>query len=335
MEGGVKLDGWGYEVRISFDACISAINAYYHQYECCFKGAVQFMEECSSSLNSCCPFMFTHNWWHVALCYLEEDGPLQRNNNFKLISSRSIYGCWLPKSHLYKISSWFLSLKNIVLSSEDDEAKKSYFGEVEEGLVIMEDVWEKCSKGKAFFGEDHIGLVDITFGSFLSWLSVIESMNGRKVFVEAKTPALVKWAEKFASDPNVKGLLPETEKLIEFAKWSLSLRNLLSCEDDEAKKGYFEEVEEGLVRMEDVLEKCSKGKAFFGGDHIGLIDITFGSILSWLSAIEIKCGRKVFVEAKTPALVKWAQRFASDPNVKGLLPETQKLIGYAKASAAK
>ncbi|KAF7809212.1 tetratricopeptide repeat protein 38 isoform X1 [Senna tora] len=31
MEGGVKLDGWGYEVKTSSDACISAINAYYHQ----------------------------------------------------------------------------------------------------------------------------------------------------------------------------------------------------------------------------------------------------------------------------------------------------------------
>ncbi|KAF7809216.1 glutathione S-transferase U17-like [Senna tora] len=81
----------------------------------------------------------------------------------------------------------------------------------------MEDVMEKCSKGKAFFGGDHIGLVNITFGSFLRWLSVIESMNGRKVLVGAKTPALVKWAEKFASDPNVKVLLSETEKLMEFA----------------------------------------------------------------------------------------------------------------------
>ncbi|KAF4356089.1 hypothetical protein F8388_005181 [Cannabis sativa] len=31
MEGGVKRDRWGYEVRTPSDACISAINHYYHQ----------------------------------------------------------------------------------------------------------------------------------------------------------------------------------------------------------------------------------------------------------------------------------------------------------------
>ncbi|KAB5537583.1 hypothetical protein DKX38_015116 [Salix brachista] len=41
------------------------------QYQCHFKEAVDFMEECSSSWSSCSSFMLTHNWWHVALCYLE------------------------------------------------------------------------------------------------------------------------------------------------------------------------------------------------------------------------------------------------------------------------
>ncbi|XP_028793107.1 tetratricopeptide repeat protein 38 [Neltuma alba] len=48
------------------------------QYECKFKEAVQFMEGCASSWNSCLSFMLTHNWWHVALCYLEGNAPAQR-----------------------------------------------------------------------------------------------------------------------------------------------------------------------------------------------------------------------------------------------------------------
>ncbi|KAK4261210.1 hypothetical protein QN277_004240 [Acacia crassicarpa] len=48
------------------------------QYECKFKEAVQFMEGCASSWSSCLTFMLTHNWWHVALCYLEGDAPTQR-----------------------------------------------------------------------------------------------------------------------------------------------------------------------------------------------------------------------------------------------------------------
>ncbi|KAF7809201.1 glutathione S-transferase U17-like [Senna tora] len=250
------------------------------------------------------------------------------NNDLKLL------GAWFSPF----ANRWSLSLENILLSCDDNEAKKTYFEEVEEELVIMEDALEKCSKGKPFFGGDHIGLVDIIFGTSLRWLSAIEIMNGRKVLVESKTPALVKWAQRFVSDPNVKSVLPETEKLIEYGK-AIQIRRKAAAaanivrgtEDDEAMKTYFEELEEGLVIMEDVLEKCSKGKPFFGGDHIGLVDITLGSFLRWLSVIEIMNGRKVLVEAKTPALVKWAERFASDPNVKGVLPETEKLIEYAKA----
>ncbi|KAL5759637.1 hypothetical protein ACOSP7_018155 [Xanthoceras sorbifolium] len=48
------------------------------QYECRFKEAVQFMEECSSSWGSCSSFIYTHNWWHVAVCYLEGHSPMRK-----------------------------------------------------------------------------------------------------------------------------------------------------------------------------------------------------------------------------------------------------------------
>ncbi|PRQ18455.1 putative tetratricopeptide repeat protein [Rosa chinensis] len=36
------------------------------------------MESCSSSWDSCVSFMLTHNWWHVALCYMEGHSPVER-----------------------------------------------------------------------------------------------------------------------------------------------------------------------------------------------------------------------------------------------------------------
>lgn len=48
------------------------------QNDCLFKEAVEFMEACSSSWNSCSSFMYTHNWWHVAVCYLEGCSPLDK-----------------------------------------------------------------------------------------------------------------------------------------------------------------------------------------------------------------------------------------------------------------
>ncbi|XP_028793093.1 glutathione S-transferase U17-like [Neltuma alba] len=115
-------------------------------------------------------------------------------------------------------------------------------------------------------------------------------------------------------------------------KCSAAMRNVLGEEDEEARKSYLEEVEDVLVTMEGELQKCCREerKGFFGGEEIGLVDITFGSLLRWLSAIETMNGRKLMVEAKHPGLVKWAERFGSDPNVKGLMPETEKLIEYVK-----
>ncbi|XP_050237423.1 uncharacterized protein LOC126687093 isoform X2 [Mercurialis annua] len=48
------------------------------QYECRFKEAVEFMEKCSSSWSACSSFIITHNWWHVALCYLEGHSSMQK-----------------------------------------------------------------------------------------------------------------------------------------------------------------------------------------------------------------------------------------------------------------
>lgn len=48
------------------------------QYECRFDEAVKFMEESSPSWRACSSFIYTHNWWHVALCYLEGHSPIER-----------------------------------------------------------------------------------------------------------------------------------------------------------------------------------------------------------------------------------------------------------------
>lgn len=48
------------------------------QYECRFKEAVEFMEKCSKSWSPLSSFMTTHNWWHVALCYLEGNSSLDK-----------------------------------------------------------------------------------------------------------------------------------------------------------------------------------------------------------------------------------------------------------------
>ncbi|KAL5210283.1 hypothetical protein ABZP36_005906 [Zizania latifolia] len=49
-----------------------------HNQECRFKEATEFMKSSSPSWAACSSFMITHNWWHVAVCYLEGESPTWR-----------------------------------------------------------------------------------------------------------------------------------------------------------------------------------------------------------------------------------------------------------------
>ncbi|KAI5419856.1 glutathione S-transferase U18 [Lathyrus oleraceus] len=117
----------------------------------------------------------------------------------------------------YIDQKWFPCMQSII-TVEVEEERKPYFEVMEEVVERMEDAFEKCSKGKPFFGGDRIGYLDVAFGSFLGWLSVIENEYERKVLVEEKSPNLVKWAERFIADPAVVGLIPETERLVKLSK---------------------------------------------------------------------------------------------------------------------
>lgn len=75
-----------------------------------------------------------------------------------------------------------------------------------------------CSKGKGFFGGDTIGYLDIALGCYLGWIRVIEKSEGIKFLDEDKTPLLAGWAERFCADAAVKEVMPEIEKLMEFAQ---------------------------------------------------------------------------------------------------------------------
>ncbi|RDX66720.1 Glutathione S-transferase U17, partial [Mucuna pruriens] len=109
-----------------------------------------------------------------------------------------------------------------------------------------------------------------------------------------------------------------------------SIKKVMAVEGEEERKRSFEVLEEVLERVEGAFRECSKGKPFFAGDTIGFLDIVFGCFLGWMSVVEHKYERKVLVEAKTPALVKWAERFVAEPAVKGLIPDALKLVDLSK-----
>ncbi|RDX73424.1 Tetratricopeptide repeat protein 38, partial [Mucuna pruriens] len=77
MEDAEKAARRGFEINKQDNWSQHAL-CHVLQYKCCFREAVKFMEECSSSWSPSSSFMLTHNWWHVALCYLEGNAPTQR-----------------------------------------------------------------------------------------------------------------------------------------------------------------------------------------------------------------------------------------------------------------
>ncbi|RDY14126.1 Glutathione S-transferase U17, partial [Mucuna pruriens] len=117
----------------------------------------------------------------------------------------------------YIDEKWYPTMRSI-RGAEGKDEKKRLIEEVREGLALLEDVFKNSSKGKAFYGGNQIGFLDIALGSFLGWLRVTEVSNGVKLLDQDNTPELVKWAERFCAHGAVKDVMPETGKLLEFAK---------------------------------------------------------------------------------------------------------------------
>ncbi|KAJ0968788.1 hypothetical protein J5N97_021665 [Dioscorea zingiberensis] len=105
-----------------------------------------------------------------------------------------------------------------------EEAKVEAAREAIAGLQILEEVYEKLSKGKDFFGGNTIGYLDIALGSHLGWIKAAEKIIGLEFLEEKKMPNLTRWANCFCSDDAVKGVMPKVDELVEFAK-KLQSRN--------------------------------------------------------------------------------------------------------------
>ncbi|KAI6693788.1 hypothetical protein NL676_021498 [Syzygium grande] len=91
--------------------------------------------------------------------------------------------------------------------------------------------------------------------------------------------------------------------------------------------------EEQEKAMRDSLEMLSileehgpnKGKKFFGGDSINIVDIAFGGVAYWMGAIEEVSGGKMFDAVKFPRLNAWMADFECLPVIAENLPDQGKL----------
>ncbi|VFQ95217.1 unnamed protein product [Cuscuta campestris] len=99
--------------------------------------------------------------------------------------------------------------------------KKEEMKKLVEMISPLEDVLLliKRKGNNKFFGGERIGWLDIALGSLVGWFKAVEAAcnGGVELFFEG-SPSLSRWSEDFAAEDAVRGVLPPTEELVEFAK---------------------------------------------------------------------------------------------------------------------
>lgn len=113
--------------------------------------------------------------------------------------------------------------------------------------------------------------------------------------------------------------------------WRELFRSTTGAQRAEAFKNVVPQVE----TLEQALRECSKGKAFFGGDGVGLVDIAVGSFLVWIQVVDEVSGTKLLDEAKFPSLAAWAERFLAVSAVREAMPDAGRLLEHYKGFLAK
>ncbi|TVT99387.1 hypothetical protein EJB05_55275 [Eragrostis curvula] len=114
-----------------------------------------------------------------------------------------------------------------------------------------------------------------------------------------------------------------------------SWRALFRSTTDEQRTEAFKNVVPVVETLERALRECSKGKAFFGGDAVGLVDVALGSHLVWISVVDEVVGVRLLDKARFPALAAWAERFLAVDAVKEVMPDVRKVMEQYKGFLAK
>ncbi|XP_076955345.1 putative glutathione S-transferase [Bidens hawaiensis] len=93
------------------------------------------------------------------------------------------------------------------------------------------------------------------------------------------------------------------------------------------------EAQEQLQFLENKLNV--KGKKFFGGENINLVDIAATFIAYWVGAAEEALRIKVVTKDKFPKLTEWCGNYVNSQVVKECLPPREYLVSFFKKTFGK
>ncbi|RLM91345.1 putative glutathione S-transferase GSTU6 [Panicum miliaceum] len=114
-----------------------------------------------------------------------------------------------------------------------------------------------------------------------------------------------------------------------------AFRALFRSLTEEQRAAAFENAVPKVEALDRALAECSKGKPFFGGDAVGLVDVALGSHLVWIRAVDEVAGTNLLDGARFPGLAAWAERFLAVDAVREVVPDAGKVLEQYKGFRAK
>ncbi|KAI3824798.1 hypothetical protein L1987_06269 [Smallanthus sonchifolius] len=129
----------------------------------------------------------------------------------------------LPSNPSDRAQSRFLAyyIDTLFMLTRESERKEELKRLIIEGSVMLEEAFVKLSKGKAFFGGDEIGYLDVVVGCFLGWIKFFGIIFGFNVIDEARNPRLAQWGKSMWSHEATRSVIPCDEIHMNFFKMLL------------------------------------------------------------------------------------------------------------------
>ncbi|CAN6284139.1 unnamed protein product [Urochloa humidicola] len=107
------------------------------------------------------------------------------------------------------------------------------------------------------------------------------------------------------------------------------LMGIVMAKTEDVRAEKVAELSAAVEQMEEAFAKLSEGKAFFGGDSIGFLDIALGCFLFWFEAVRRVFEVEIVNASKAPLLAAWAERFGETTEAKEVVPEAGEAVQYA------
>ncbi|KAI3786347.1 hypothetical protein L1987_39959 [Smallanthus sonchifolius] len=114
------------------------------------------------------------------------------------------------------IDTKFFPLYEELRRTKRKEGQEAIKQQMIEATQLLEEAFIKSSNGKAYFGGDQVGFLDVVLGCFIRWTRYVDELNDFNTFDEVRTPELAKWAKNLSSHEALKSATPGDETLGNF-----------------------------------------------------------------------------------------------------------------------